>query len=68
MFCAFFVSSCVAFLVVPRTEFVWYHPKVFTAACLDLLKLVDADGTTHQFFPMLVIDWILPVNIPVGGS
>ena len=33
------VSSCVAFLVFPRTGFGWYHVKVFTAARLGFIRI-----------------------------
>ena len=48
----FCVSSCVTLLALSRTAFGWYHPKVFTAARLDFVKLGDADGTIHKFLPV----------------
>ena len=64
----FCVISCVTLLALPRTALGWYHPKVFTAAHFDFVKLGDAEGTTYNVLPLLVSYSIPLEKIPVGGS
>ena len=62
----FCVLVHVTLIALPRTEFGWYHPKYFNADCVGFVKLWYVEGTIQYGLPMLVQDWILPQNVPVG--